>query len=370
MAAVAQAQDKRVLVWRHAPAPAKGFQGTALARISAHVRAALDSAFRETEAKFAILLEDDLRVADDFLRLFGSTAKFVDAPGGVWCVSAWNDNAATSTGWRSEALQRTAYFPGLGWMVGRETWERDLRAAWPAAPTTGWDHWIRAAAPVRRRECLFPEVPRVRHAKTANSANVRGASADRLAKFAFAENGVAAFEAPPDLAALVRAAPRISTAGEKSDAEYVVLAVSLPEQLQAVARPLGMWSTEPRGFSSDGVAVVRTQGATVLVADRRRCEALEPAERLVIPLTARFVAAHGKDVSCDEACRASGMACADELLYFADDCDELKNHFACEAGCGHQLGPELPAYVFDVAQPTHRQCLVSNGGAVPRCAAK
>ena len=41
-------------------------------------------------------------------------------------------------------------------------------------------------------------------------------------------------------------------------------------------------------------------------------------------------------------------------------CEALARHFPCEAGCGHQVGDELPAYVHDSALDTYQQCLVSD----------
>ena len=40
--------------------------------------------------------------------------------------------------------------------------------------------------------------------------------------------------------------------------------------------------------------------------------------------------------------------------------EALARHFPCEAGCGHQVGDELPADVHDSALDTYQQCLVSD----------
>ena len=50
-------------------------------------------------------------------------------------------------------LTRTDYFPGLGWMIEKRTWD-ELRGRWPARPTTGWDHWFRLSTTSRGRECV------------------------------------------------------------------------------------------------------------------------------------------------------------------------------------------------------------------------
>ena len=44
-------------------------------------------------------------------------------------------------------------------------------------------------------------------------------------------------------------------------------------------------------------------------------------------------------------------------------------HFDCEAGCGHQVGAELPAYVSSPTLDTYQQCLVSDI-SVSSCSAK
>ena len=128
-------------------------------------------------------------IRDSFLNLFAAAAPTIAGDASLWCASAWNDNAgpaAAGFDWRPALLRRTTYFPGLGWMVGKATFQNDFAAFWPAAPTTGWDHWIRAATRDGGRECLFPELPRVRHAATGGSTNVRGSEAAALEKHAFA----------------------------------------------------------------------------------------------------------------------------------------------------------------------------------------
>ena len=56
-------------------------------------------------------------------------------------------------------------------------------------------------------------------------------------------------------------------------------------------------------------------------------------------------------------------------LEWANTCEALGAAFACEAGCGHQVGSELPAYAHQASLDTHRQCLVSDI-AFSKCEAK
>jgi hypothetical protein len=68
------------------------------------------------------------------------------------------------------------------------------------------------------------------------------------------------------------------------------------------------------------------------------------------------------------ACTLSIVSCDERELEFMNRCDALAAAFACEGGCGHQIGLELPAYVADRRAATAGQCLVTDG-PMPRCAA-
>jgi len=88
------------------------------------------------------MIEDDLLLSPDFLRLFWASAWLLRADRSLWCVSAWNDQGFPHTARSASRLQRTDYFPGLGWMISADIWH-ELRDKWPEAATTGWDHWMR-----------------------------------------------------------------------------------------------------------------------------------------------------------------------------------------------------------------------------------
>ena len=38
----------------------------------------------------------------------------------------------------------------------------------------------------------------------------------------------------------------------------------------------------------------------------------------------------------------------------------MARHFGCEAGCGHQVGKELPAYAATADLDTYQQCLITD----------
>jgi alpha-1,3-mannosyl-glycoprotein beta-1,2-N-acetylglucosaminyltransferase len=48
------------------------------------------------------------------------------------CVSSWNDHGQKSFVSDPERIERSDFFPGLGWMLRRETWE-SLADKWCAA---------------------------------------------------------------------------------------------------------------------------------------------------------------------------------------------------------------------------------------------
>ncbi|CAM9916023.1 unnamed protein product, partial [Hapterophycus canaliculatus] len=59
----------------------------------------------------------------------------------------------------NEALFRSDFFPGLGWMLPRRVWE-ELSAEWPEAY---WDDWLRSPPRRRERQFIRPEVCRAYH---------------------------------------------------------------------------------------------------------------------------------------------------------------------------------------------------------------
>ncbi|KHJ75026.1 hypothetical protein OESDEN_25358, partial [Oesophagostomum dentatum] len=65
---------------------------TAYYYIARHYKLALSHIFDTLKYNTAILLEDDLDIADDFFEYFSGTRYLLDKDPQLWCVSAWNDN--------------------------------------------------------------------------------------------------------------------------------------------------------------------------------------------------------------------------------------------------------------------------------------
>lgn len=420
VAAVGRAARRAVTVWRHPPSlrrpPVRGKRPRGLELIAAHFYAVLERALLGSNHSHAILLEDDLLPAPDFLTLFRAAAPLLEADGSLWCVSAWNDNGMGRARPPAAELARTDFFPGLGWMVRAGEWRRALREPWAAASaagagpmSTGWDYWLRFSGLLAGRGCVFPLTPRTRHigrrgtnvnAKEATFLDAfalsaaRAAPIDALAAARFAAAGVRGrldglrkgpYEAflarllagevdvdgetsalaPPAPAPIVSAA-EASAAGWAPPAPLVAIAASL-EEYRALSARLALWPAHARGAHA-GIVRTRHANATLLLVDRRAGARWLPAPlRLERRADARTVAARTAGASCDATCALEGLRCDPAQLQFANSCAELRAHFACERGCGHQVGEEIPCYVSDRERDTAGVCLHSD--IVSTCAA-
>ena len=72
----------------------------------------------------------------------------------------------------------------------------------------------------------------------------------------------------------------------------------------------------------------------------------------------QFAAPQG--ASCDATCAKYGLRCDTRSLEWGNNCEAMAKFFRCERGCGHQVGPELPAYASAADLDTHGQCLISD----------
>ncbi len=117
-----------------------------------------------------IILEEDLEIAPDFFEFFAATAHLLDADPSVLAVSAWNDNGMQGLVRQPEALYRSDFFPGLGWMMSRRLWTEELSAKWPRAY---WDDWLREPKQRQGRHIIRPEICRTLHFGTHGVSNAQ-----------------------------------------------------------------------------------------------------------------------------------------------------------------------------------------------------
>jgi len=135
------------------------------ANIASHYKWSLSKVFHEKfpEAEAVIIIEDDLLFAPDFLEYMAVGKKALDADSTLMCASGWNDNGFDGLVREPMRLQRTSYFPGLGWLLTRKFYVGELEPKWNEATYGGWDHWLRDQQQSKGRDCVTPQVPRVFH---------------------------------------------------------------------------------------------------------------------------------------------------------------------------------------------------------------
>jgi len=147
----------------------RGIQHTPIgvrnARISQHYKAALTATFNiYPEAKYVIVLEEDLDVSPDFFSYFSQTLRLLEEDTSLYCVSAWNDQGYEHTSSDPTKLYRVETMPGLGWILKRSLYKEELEPKWPTPDKMwDWDMWMRLDEIRKGRECIVPDVSRTYH---------------------------------------------------------------------------------------------------------------------------------------------------------------------------------------------------------------
>ncbi|XP_024518016.1 alpha-1,3-mannosyl-glycoprotein 2-beta-N-acetylglucosaminyltransferase-like [Selaginella moellendorffii] len=125
-------------------------------KIARHYKWALSQLFDRHSFSRVIILEDDMELAPDFFDYFEATASLLDKDSSLIAVSSWNDNGQRQFVQDPEALYRSDFFPGLGWMLKKSLWT-ELAPKWPKAY---WDDWLRLNETRKGRQFIRPEVCR------------------------------------------------------------------------------------------------------------------------------------------------------------------------------------------------------------------
>ncbi len=124
--------------------------------IARHYKFSLSAAFALAPlAPAIIVVEDDLLFSPDFYEYFHAVGAVLERDNSLFLVSAWSDNGFRGKVVDTHALRRTEYFPGLGWLLPRELYMKELEQQWPLQH---WDHWLRSAHTHKGREIVFPQV--------------------------------------------------------------------------------------------------------------------------------------------------------------------------------------------------------------------
>ncbi|KAG5047769.1 hypothetical protein JHK85_008872 [Glycine max] len=129
---------------------------TAYYKIARHYKWALDQLFYKHNFSRVIILEDDMEIAPDFFDYFEAAASLLEKDKSIMAVSSWNDNGQKQFVHDPYELYRSDFFPGLGWMLARSTWN-ELSPKWPKAYP---DDWLRLKENHKGRQFIRPEVCR------------------------------------------------------------------------------------------------------------------------------------------------------------------------------------------------------------------
>ncbi|KAM7245952.1 hypothetical protein CapIbe_002250 [Capra ibex] len=147
----------------------RGIQHTPIsiknARVSQHYKASLTATFNLfPEAKFAVVLEEDLDIAVDFFSFLSQSIHLLEEDDSLYCISAWNDQGYEHTAEDPALLYRVETMPGLGWVLRKSLYKEELEPKWPTPEKLwDWDMWMRMPEQRRGRECVIPDVSRSYH---------------------------------------------------------------------------------------------------------------------------------------------------------------------------------------------------------------
>ncbi|KAK9287578.1 hypothetical protein L1049_015999 [Liquidambar formosana] len=122
-------------------------------KIARHYKWAMDELFYKHNFSRVIILEDDMEIAPDFFEYFEAAAALLDNDKSIMAVSSWNDNGQKQFVHDPTVLYRSDFFPGLGWMLSRATWN-ELSPKWPKA----YPCWLKENH--KGRQFIRPEVCR------------------------------------------------------------------------------------------------------------------------------------------------------------------------------------------------------------------
>ena len=68
-------------------------------------------------------MQDDMQLAVDFFPYFEAGARLLNDDRQLYCVSSWNDHGQVSHVNDPLRLERSDFFPGLGWMLTNALWQ-------------------------------------------------------------------------------------------------------------------------------------------------------------------------------------------------------------------------------------------------------
>ena len=395
-------------------------------RIARHFRYALSTAFdKRPDAPAVIIVEDDLILSPDFFEYFHAVAPLLELDSTLFLISAWNDNGFKGNVHDPYALQRTEFFPGLGWLLPRVLYKTELEEKWPKEH---WDHWLRSPEINKYREIVYPQIPRSFHNgikgtfmnEETHNRYFRNIAYNRDENISW-KNYYVSEESPikqetlPYMLAtsdvyearvntlLSTQCTHIGTFQDLVESEPgKILCVWInvnPEPdwngyqaFEIIGTFFGIWHEHKRA-SHRGLHEFYWEGRYILLINTwqsrrpvgeqlaKNYRAMKPENVHLIERNhfdksqidmlrhetindLRVVKATSKGVNCDDACSASKYKCRPEYFQFVNSCSKMKEVFdGC--ACEHSFGLEQPAYI-----PEAKKCLLTNDVSRSQCGAK
>jgi len=139
-----------------------------------------------------LVVQDNARLAPDALAYFAGVQWLLSSDPTLWCLSGGSSIGAAAAAADPSLLLRTDAAPGsagsMGWLVSRDVglqvlahWRavtaasKDSKPPQVADSSAGWSRFLWSKALRRGRQCVVPELPRLRSAaaavETASSSN-------------------------------------------------------------------------------------------------------------------------------------------------------------------------------------------------------
>uniref|UniRef100_A0A8C0GZ43 Protein O-linked-mannose beta-1,2-N-acetylglucosaminyltransferase n=1 Tax=Chelonoidis abingdonii TaxID=106734 RepID=A0A8C0GZ43_CHEAB len=129
-----------------------------------HTPISIKNARVSQDAKFAVVLEEDLDISIDFFSFLSQSIYLLEEDDSLYCISAWNDQGYEHTAEDPSLLYRVETMPGLGWVLSKSLYKDELEPKWPTPEKLwDWDMWMRMPEQRKGRECIIPDVSRSYH---------------------------------------------------------------------------------------------------------------------------------------------------------------------------------------------------------------
>ncbi|XP_042888584.1 protein O-linked-mannose beta-1,2-N-acetylglucosaminyltransferase 1-like [Penaeus japonicus] len=133
-------------------------------RVNQHIKFSLETVFKmHPEADKAIILEDDLNLAPDFISYFHQTALLMRFDESIAIVNAYNYNSYSHTASDPARIYRVQSYPYYGWMTRRKVAEKMVDNWASMDMEADWDLYIRKYHVNQWNQVIIPEIPRTKH---------------------------------------------------------------------------------------------------------------------------------------------------------------------------------------------------------------